>query len=179
MWVEVGMNRRFFLGAVAGSLPLFPITAALAQQAALNAEDLLRIVGSPPALDQLILEADTLWNIMALNEARRRGRPPSPQERQTYFNGIRPQIASPEQRNVLIGALTSSEGRERAVQASITLGDTLRRLREALLEFGLRSEGPLIEQLVRSFTTLTQLLSASSSTNERWWCHVYGFEILC
>jgi hypothetical protein len=180
MWEEVGMmNRRAVVGGIAASLPFFAIRSALAQQGGLGAEELMRIVGSPPALDQLILESDTLWNIMALNEARRRGQPPSPEERRIYFNGIRAQIASPDQRNVLLGALQSSEGRERAAQAAVALGDTVRRLRDALVEIGLRSEAPLIQQLVRAFTTVTQLLSARSATNDRWYCHVFGFEILC
>jgi hypothetical protein len=168
----MAMNRRIFFSALTASLPL---RIASAQQPALPT--LSSLIDTPAALDRVILEMDALWSIMALNETRKSGRPPSQQERATYFN-LRAQIASP-QRDQLVAALRSPEAMARAAQAANAAEPTLARLRSVLEEIGVRSGSPLLNQLVDGFAIFNQLLVARSPQNARWWCNIYGLALLC
>ena len=166
-------DRRLFVTGVA--LLMLAPRRAVAQPAAssvasLSMGDLRGLVGNPGAMEKLLQEMDLTCSVAALSQSRRTNEPPPPDARAAYFQ-IRAFLTL-NQRQALIAAVQAADA-ERIARAAASVRDVLPALQKLLAEGGLQPSGPLMDQLLRAFTTFTQLVSLAPN-NDRWWCRCYG-----
>lgn len=173
------MNRRDFIRAVVISNSIVAAQFAKAQESgAINYDDLINLINTPARVDRILYETDALWLILIIINGNRL-KPIPRAEAFASYSTYRNQIADPELRRQILPALQNPDVRQRLVQVANELLPVSKKLRVLLVENGIREETLLLKSLLNGFYTFSLLLSARSSQNDRWYCHVYGLELLC
>lgn len=186
------MNRRKFISTVGTSMVLLggvSETDASQCSSALHViplERLKTVVGDEAAVDSILLEVDTLLNILFLGDPRLECHPDMYKAYGKYeqgwekYNRYRSDFASSERRKEF---RIYAESQQRKLQARLEdsrddLLNTLSRLRSALRDAGVSSSSGLMTRFIRGFSIFNEYLFLRGDSH--WYCYVYMLElVLC